>query len=439
MIACRVDKRLSELVGGSYGEFWNDKSRYRVLKGGKGSKKSTTCALNFITRLMKYPDSNLLVVRQVMDTHRSSTFAQLNWAIKRLGVESLWRATVSPMELCYIPTGQKVLFRGFDDPLKLASTTVPQGSLCWVWVEEAYEIEREDDFDKLDLSVPRGGVSPPLFKQTTVTFNPWSEHHWLKKRFFDRESEAVSTYTTTYMDNEFLDETDRAIFKRMRRDNPRRYAVAGLGQWGVSEGLVYDRWRVEPFDLARIEDGCEWRFRHVFGLDYGYTNDPTAFIAAAVDPINHAAYIYDEHYERRMLNSDIAKMLADKGYRKERIRADCAEPKSNDDLRRMGISRVVASEKGRDSVLNGIARIQEYELIVHSSCVHTAAELGSYRFKKLRDGSVDRYPVDSDNHLMDALRYAFEDIRGFNPAPPMKRRSDGGSIITSSDLVGGWG
>ncbi|MCI9068766.1 MAG: PBSX family phage terminase large subunit, partial [Lachnospiraceae bacterium] len=128
---------MSKIVGGGYGDFWHSKKRYRVLKGGKGSKKSATTALNLILRMMRYPGANLLVVRQVMDTHRSSTFAQLCWATERLGVSRLWKRTVSPMELIYTPTGQRVLFRGFDDVLKLASTTVDKGYLCWVWIEEA--------------------------------------------------------------------------------------------------------------------------------------------------------------------------------------------------------------------------------------------------------------------------------------------------------------
>ena len=436
-MCCRVDKRVSEIVGSGYDKFWTDKSRYRVLKGGKGSKKSTTCALNFIVRLMKYSGSNLLCVRQVMDTHRSSTFAQLNWAIERLGVGELWKSTVSPMELTYLPTGQKILFRGFDDPLKLASTTVASGHLCWVWVEEAYEIEQESAFDQLDLSVPRGSVPPPLFKQTTITFNPWSEQHWLKSRFFDKKNDAVTTYSTTYKDNEFLDETDIAVFDSMRINNPRRYAVAGLGEWGVSEGLVFENWRSEDFCLDEIERGKEWQFRHIFGLDYGYTNDPTAFIAAAVNQVEKRIYIFDEHYERRMLNSDIAAMIKRKGYQKERIRADSAEPKSNDDLRRLGITRIVPSEKGRDSIINGIVGIQEYEIIVHSLCKNTLKELGSYRFRKLKDGSMDRYPVDSDNHLMDALRYAAQDIRGFKPTEP-KKRVRGEGLLSPSDFKGGW-
>jgi len=177
--------RLSTVVGQGYDDFWSSKKRYRVLKGGKGSKKSSVAALNFIWRLMKYPKSNLLVVRAVMNTHRDSTFAQLKWAQERLGVSKLFKNTVSPLEMTYIPTGQKILFRGFDDVLKLASTTVESGYLCWVWVEEAFEIESLEDFEKLDLSVPRGAVPEPIFKQTTLTFNPWSEKHWLKARFFE--------------------------------------------------------------------------------------------------------------------------------------------------------------------------------------------------------------------------------------------------------------
>lgn len=125
---------LPDVIGKGYGTYWKSKKRYRVLKGGKGSKKSTTTALNFIYRLMKYPGANLLVVRAVANTHRDSTFAQLEWAQRQLGVSHLWKNTVSPMEMTYIPTGQKILFRGFDDVLKLASTTVSTGYLCWVWI-----------------------------------------------------------------------------------------------------------------------------------------------------------------------------------------------------------------------------------------------------------------------------------------------------------------
>lgn len=416
--------KLSGILGGGYNDFWNDNKRYRVLKGGKGSKKSTTTALNYIYRLMLYRDSNLLVVRQVMNTHRDSTFAQLKWAQERLGVSHLWKNNVSPMEMTYIPTGQKILFRGFDDVLKLASTTVSNGYLCWVWVEEAYELGNEADFDKLDLSVPRGNIPPHLFKQTTLTFNPWSATHWLKKRFFDKPDPNVSTYSTNYLCNEFLDDTDRAVFERMKVDNYRKYAVSGLGEWGIAEGLVYENWQVLAFDHKTLgeADGTDWQYRHFFGLDYGYTNDPTAFIAYAVNPITKEIYIYDEHYQTKMLNCDIADMIKAKGYAKERIRADAAEPKSNDDLRRLGISRIIASVKGKDSIVNGIAKLQEYKMFVHPACKNMIAELSSYCWKKDKNENGINQPEDTNNHLCDALRYAFEDVRFFRPEDPNTSR-----------------
>ena len=416
--------RLSSVVGGGYGHFWNSRKRYRVLKGGKGSKKSTTTALNLIYRLMKYPESNILVVRAVMNTHRDSTFAQLKWAQEKLGVSHLFKNNVSPLEMTYIPTGQKILFRGFDDVLKLASTTVEKGYLCWVWIEEAYEIESEADFEKLDLSVPRGNIPPHLFKQTTLTFNPWSEHHWLKKRFFDKGAEDTDSYSTNYLINEFLDETDKAVFRRLKEENPRRYAVAGLGEWGVAEGLIYENWEVAEFDLTALGegDGTSWQYRSFFGLDYGYTNDPTAFICLVVNPLKKEIWVYDEHYETRMLNCDIAEMIKRKGYAKERIRADAAEPKSNDDLRRLGIHRITPSVKGKDSIINGIAAIQEYRIYVHPSCKNVIAELSSYCWKKDKTEAGVNVPEDKNNHLMDAMRYAFYDVKAFHPTPEVKRR-----------------
>lgn len=431
---------LPDIIGKGYRRFWDCKLRYRVVKGGKASKKSSTAALWYIVHMMKYPEANLLVVRQVGRTHRDSTFAQLRWAIDRLQVSHLWKASREPLELQYLPTGQRILFRGFDNVEKLASTTVEHGSICWVWVEEAFEITREADFDKLDLSVPRGQIRPPLFKQTTLTFNPWDEGHWLKRRFFDTGRPDTLAMTTNYLCNEFLDQTDRALYEEMRSRRPRQYAVAGLGEWGRAEGLIFDNWCIEEFDPADLRGE---RFRHIFGLDYGYTNDPTAFIAAAVeDGEEKRLYIYDEHYARRMLNTDIAAMLRDKGYAKERIRADSAEPKSNEDLKRLGITRLCPAQKGQHSVNTGIARLQEYRMLVHPRCVHTAAELAAYAWEPRPGGQADAFsnrPQDSENHLMDALRYAMEDVpRRSGKVGAVRPRPDRGPV-RGLDLRGQWG
>lgn len=433
---------LQATIGKGYNRFWNDKHRFRVLKGGKGSKKSTTTALNLIFRLMSYPDSNLLVVRRVMSTHRDSTFAELKKAQYRLNVSHLWKNTVSPMEMTYIPTGQKILFRGFDDVLKLASTTVAKGYLCWLWIEEAFEIENEDDFQKLALSVPRGEIAEHLFKQITLTFNPWSAEHWLKKRFFDTPHDDVSTYSTNYLINEFLQPDDIALFEQMKEDNPRKYAVAGLGEWGIAEGLVYENWNV---GAVIIPDDEEWKWRSFYGLDFGYSNDPSAFVAFKVDPIDRRVYIFDEMYITKMLNCDIAAEIKRKGYAKERIRADCAEPKSIDDLRRLGLQRICSSVKGRDSILNGIDEISGYKITVDPKCKNTVMELSSYVYDEKHMLNGHKMPIDTNNHALDALRYGFHDVRFFKPADPkIKKRStpeerySRNTSVTFDDINSDW-
>ena len=164
--------RLPDIVGKGYGTFWRFKGRYRVCKGSRASKKSKTTALNNITRLMEYPQANLLCVRKTYRTLKDSCFTELKWAIHRLGVDAWWDIKESPLEMTYKPTGQKILFRGLDDPLKVTSITVEVGVLCWLWIEEAYEISSEADFDTLDESI-RGDLDRDLhLKIAQISANP---------------------------------------------------------------------------------------------------------------------------------------------------------------------------------------------------------------------------------------------------------------------------
>ncbi len=399
----RID--LQEVVGGGYGAFWIYRGRYRVVKGSRASKKSKTTALWFIFHMMKHPLANTLVVRKTFRTLKDSCYTELKWAAERLQVGHLWHFTTSPLEGTYLPTGQKIYFRGLDDPLKVTSITVEKGCLCWLWIEEAYELSSEQDFDTLNESI-RGQVPEGLFKQVTLTFNPWNEKHWLKRRFFDAEDDPdILAITTNYTCNEWLDEADRRVFDAMRTANPRRYQVAGLGNWGIVDGLVYENWQEVAFDPEEIRSRPG--VRSAFGLDFGYTNDPTALFCGLLDTGSKKLWVFDELYQKGMSNSKIAQAVQAMGYGKERITADSAEPKSIDELRSLGL-RVKGAAKGRDSIQNGIQFIQELEILIHPSCVNFLTEISNYTWEKDKFGTPTNRPIDNFNHQMDAMRYALE-------------------------------
>ena len=393
---------LQETVGKNYADFWNTKKRYRVCKGSRGSKKSKTTALNMIHRLIEYPESNGLCVRRYQNTLRDSVYSDLKWAIHKLGLDRQFECTVSPMQITRISTGQKILFRGLDDGLKITSISVDKGYLCWVWIEEAYEISNEDDFNKLDMSI-RGEVPDGYFKQITMTFNPWSATSWLKPRFFDVEDDDIFTKTTTWKCNEWLDDADRNIFLKMQVNNPRRYRIEGDGEWGIAEGLIYEKVRFEDFDIDAIR--AIPGIKSAFGLDFGFT-DPNAFTCFLIDNTAMKIYVFDEWYRTGVTNRIIAQAIKDKGYGGQKIICDSAEPKSIAELQEEGIN-AEGSRKGKDSVNHGIQLIQNYEIIVHErNCPEFKKEIQNYCWAKDKDGKPTDKPDHEFSHGMDSMRYA---------------------------------
>lgn len=419
-------RKISEFVGSGYNEFWKFKGRYRVCKGSRASKKSKTTALWYASWLNKkgYEQANLIVFRKTYRTIKDSCFTDLKWALDRLGVIDEWNITLSPLEMTRKKTGQKILFRGLDDPLKVTSITVEKGYLCWAWLEEAYEVMKEDDFDVLDESI-RGECPSPLFKQWTITFNPWNERHWLKSRFFDNPDAETLAITTNYMCNEWLDAADIRVFEDMKKRNPRRYAVAGLGGWGIVDGLIYENWREEAFD----HNSERFKREHpellsAFGLDFGYTNDPSTLFCGLLDLKRKQLFVFDEMYEKGLSNRRIADKVTSMGYSKERITADSAEPKSIDELKGMGL-RVQGAAKGKDSIQNGIQWIQDLEIIIHPRCVNFLTEISNYTWETDRFGVKLNVPIDDFNHLMDAMRYALEKYIK-NNKPKLNKNITGG-------------
>ena len=414
-----VKINLPQIVGKGYKSFWNFKGRYKVVKGSRASKKSKTTALWIIYNMMKYKNANTLVVRKVFRTLKDSCYSDLRWAINRFQVQDYWEFKESPLEITYKPTGQKILFRGFDDPLKITSISVSVGSLCWCWIEEAYELTDETAFNMLDESI-RGIVEEPLFKQIIISFNPWNERHWLKSRFFDKVDDNILALTTNYQCNEWLDDADKKLFEDMKKNNPRRYQVAGLGNWGIVDGLVYENWQELEFDWREILNKRQ-KAKAVFGLDFGYTNDPAAFFCGILDQEQKEIYVFDEIYQKGMQNTAVYSNIEKLGFKKEIIVADSAEPKSIDHLKGLGLYRIKASKKGKDSINAGIQFIQDFKIFIHPRCVNFLTEISNYAWDKDKFGKAINKPIDDFNHLMDAMRYALEDYMRNNSVRTIDR------------------
>lgn len=408
------------IVGAGYGDFWKFRGRYRVVKGGRGSKKSCTTALWLIYEMMKcwhkhHVKPCALCIRLNDTTNRQSTYAQLLWAIERLGVSDCWVARLSPLSLTYKPSGQKILFRGLNDPQSITSITVEDGHLCWVWWEEAFQILRESDFDKVDMSI-RGEVPAPLFKQHTITLNPWSDKHWIKKRFFDvKDDPDTLAITRNYDCNEYLGPEDIAIFERMKIENPRRYSIEGRGEWGISEGAVFDRWRVERFDpsnkLREIDKATmRPRYKSFYGLDFGFSQDPTAFVWLLASEERREIFVCSEIYERGLLLDKLAARLKAFGVQRSEIIADSAAPQLIEELRTRGIFNIRGAKKGAGSIEAGIERLRDYEIVINESCINAIIEFSNYTWKQDASGNITAKPIDDYNHIIDAMRYATETL-----------------------------
>lgn len=448
---------LNQVIGREYEPFWYCRQRYRIIKGSRGSKKSKVTALWYIANMMKYPVANLVVIRKRLNTHRTSTRNDLIWALKRLNVENDWDFSTSDtgeLTLTRKTTRQKIFFRGFDDPLNITSFSVEIGVLCWAWFEEAFQIDSESDFDKVDKSI-RGKMSDGsdlaehgIFKQITMTLNAWSDKWWGKHRFFDKcpnvnitemeldnylqgklshinkwavnRRENIFVGTTIYACNEFLDKDDMDLFNLTRVNNPTAFNIEGLGNWGISEGQCIRNWNILEFDYKQLIKGSvningKSPFKVRFGLDFGYTNDPAALVCLLIDEENLRIYVFDEFYKTGQTNMMLADMLKYKGYNKEKIACDSASPKDIDELKYFGISRASKAQKGKGSILNGINKLNDYKIYVHPDCENTIIELSNYTWQKDKvTGRFINKPIDEFNHIVDAMRYATADIRTRN-------------------------
>lgn len=375
---------------------FTDKSRYQVAWGGAGSGKSHIVARKHLYRLLKETDQQhkFLIARKVNRTIKRSVFTLFTNIIARWGLYDEFDFNRTDLTITYKQNGSQLLFTGMDDPEKLKSIE----GVTSIWMEEATEFTQED-FEQLDLRL-RGETK--YIKQITLTLNPISEQHWIKRIFFDDPIDGVFTLKTTYLDNAFIDDEYKLVMENKKKTNPRYYNIYALGNWGTAEGLVFNNVTHRAIRVDEIQ-GLEC----VQGLDFGYTNDPSAFTQSYVDVKNRKIYIYDGFYEKGMQNSAIASRIKEMTLHKHMTTADSSEPKSIDYIRQQGVN-IRGAQKGRDSVNAGIDFLLEFEIIVNAHLVEWMTEFNNYSWAVDKDGKQLNKPIDDFNHAIDSIRYSVE-------------------------------
>ena len=382
----------------SFVPLFQDQSRYQVAWGGAGSGKSHIVARKILYRLLKesHCKHNFLIIRKVDRTIKRSVFALMKNIISKWGLTSEFDINLTDKTMVYRPTGSQIMFSGLDDVEKLKSIE----GVTSIWCEEATELNQED-FEQLDLRL-RGDTGS--LKQIILTLNPISEQHWIKRVFFDDPIDGCFTLKTTFLDNGFIDDEYKMVMENKKKTNPRYYNIYALGNWGTAEGLVFNNVQHRLIREDEVK-GLEY----VQGLDFGYTNDPSAFNQTYVDMKNKRIYVFDGFYQKGMSNAEIAKGIKDKLGHKHRTTADSSEPKSIDYIKGKGVN-IKGALKGADSINMGLDFLLEFEIIVNAHLVEFMTEFNNYAWAKDKDGKALNKPCDDFNHFIDSLRYAVEHL-----------------------------
>lgn len=390
------------------------KKRYVVMKGSAGSGKSVDTAQFYIIRLMNDKGRNLVCIRKSDVTNRDSTFAELESAIKRLGVESAWKITQSPLSLTCI-NGNKIIFRGVNDDKqreKLKSITFSQGKLTDVWIEEATELTQQD-LEIIDDRL-RGDLPDGLFYQIKLTFNPVSANHWIKKVFFDYHDDNVLTHHSTYLDNRFCDEAYKKRMARRKKIDPEGYRIYGLGEWGETGGLIFKNYIIEDFDTSPD------RFDALaIGQDFGY-NHANAILSLGFK--DGDIYVLNEIYVREKDTEEIIRIANDSLSKNSIMWCDSAEPDRIKMWRRAGY-KARAVVKNPNSVQAQIDWLKGRKIHIHTSCLNTAAEIQQWRWRTDEiSGEYMDEPINIFDDAMAALRYGVEGWRKDRKATVINRR-----------------
>ena len=390
-----------------YKRLYNYDAFTEVYFGGAASGKSHGVVQKVIVKSIqpwKHP-RKVLWLRKVAATVRDTIWTDVKLGLEAFGLLPYCKINNTNFEIT-LPNGAIFLFKGMDDPEKIKSIK----AVSDVVMEEATDFTLED-YTQLTLR-----LREPIHKQRQIflMFNPVSKLNWVYKRFFDPQAAAKLKNTkiiqSTYHNNVFLDDVTRENIEGLEQTNPAYYRIYALGEFATLDKLVFPHFetrRLNPTDESLV------KLPSMFGLDFGYVNDPSFFIHVKTDAKSKTMYIMEEFARKGMLNDQIAKAIIQMGYGKEVITADAAEKKSIDEIKREGIRRIRPAKKGPDSITQGISFLQQWHIVVDDRCVKFIEELQNYTYiKDKKTGEYTNKPVDSYNHGMDAWRYAVEEING---------------------------
>ena len=402
------DIRLSEKIGAAFYNVAHDVFHHGHthydFSGGRGSLKSSTVSILVVLLIMQEQNKNIhaVVLRKVANTIRDSVFAQYIWAIGELGAAAYWESKVSPMELIYKPTGQKIMFRGADDPMKIKSIKVPFGYIGITHFEEKDQFAGRSEIRTILQSTMRGGDKYWNFE----SYNPpISRDNWANKDSLEEREDRLC-HKSTYLEapREWLGEQFILEAEHLRDTDERAYQHEYLGIPVGTGGNVF-----EKLELRDISDEEISRFDRIYqGVDFGWFPDPFAFIRLHYDRARETIYLIDEIYQNKLSNEESSKMIYDRGYTDARIICDSAEPKSVADFRAMRLPAIEAV-KGAGSVEYGMKFLQRRTIVIdRRRTPHAYDEFVGYEYERNKEGEIISGYPDANNHLIDAVRYALE-------------------------------
>lgn len=367
-------------------------SRWEVYMGSAGSGKSYHIAEKLIIRCCRQ-QIKILVCRRYATTLRNSCYALFKEILSKWRLTQYVKLKETDMSITF-PNGSQIIMVGLDTEEKLLSLA----NISTVWVEEAFEVEKPK-IEQLNLRM-RGTAAN---QQIILSFNPINKAHWLYD-FVSNPPQSFTFHHSTYKDNPFLSDEYVAALDEMAVRNPQKYRIYGLGEWGVdAEGLVFQNWKVEHFNHEEIQGQL------MVGLDFGFIHDISAIVGALMCEEQGRIYIFKEYGATGKTNRDLADIITEMGFSKSVIIADCAEPKSIAEIKAAGINKIKACSKGKDSIIHGIQKLQNYQIIIHPSCVGVIEEFENYTYEKDKyTGAYINKPIDAYNHYIDALRYSLQ-------------------------------